>query len=142
MENRAPFVGRYPIYRQVGLFFLVVISGIMEGRETRLSTARKGVIEMGVKHGRDYGEILAELTEAVGRISDSYVFFEMEAEEWNNLGEAEKTEVHEALAEDLFYALGTEPVISVGSGVVMHDQTNHRIHILIGEEELAFVALV
>jgi hypothetical protein len=24
----------------------------------------------------------------------------------------------------------------------MHDQTNHRIHILIGEEELAFVALV
>lgn len=97
---------------------------------------------MGVKHGRDYGEILAELTEAVGRISDSYVFFEMEAEDWGNLGEAEQNEVHEALAEDLFYALGTEPVINVGSGVVMHDQMNHRIHILIGEEELAFVALV
>ena len=71
MENRAPFVGRYPIYRQVGLFFLVVISGIMEGRETKLSTVRKGVIEMGVKQGRDFGEILAELTEAVGRISES-----------------------------------------------------------------------
>ncbi|RAR39597.1 hypothetical protein [Paenibacillus sp. MDMC362] len=97
---------------------------------------------MGVKHGRDYGEILAELTEAVGRISDSYVFFEMEAGDWDNLGEAERNEVHEALAEDLFYALGTEPVINVGSGVVMHDQKNHRIHILIGEEELAFVALV
>ncbi|UNK18573.1 hypothetical protein MNQ98_00470 [Paenibacillus sp. N3/727] len=97
---------------------------------------------MGVKHGRDYGDILTDLTEAVGRIPDSYVFFEMESEDWSNLNDTEKNEVHEALAEDLFYALGTEPVISVGSGVVIHDQTNHRIHILIGEEELAFVALV
>lgn len=97
---------------------------------------------MGVKHGRDYGDILKDLTEAVGRISDSYVFFEMDSEDWGNLNDADKNEVHEALAEDLFYALGTEPVLSVGSGVVMHDQVNHRIHILIGEEELAFVALV
>lgn len=97
---------------------------------------------MGVKHGRDYGEILIEFTEAVGRIPDSYVFFEMEPGDWNRLGEEERAEVHEALAEDLFYALGTEPVITVGSGVVMHDRLNHRIHILIGEEELAFVALV
>ncbi|GAB6928069.1 hypothetical protein JCM10914A_20520 [Paenibacillus sp. JCM 10914] len=97
---------------------------------------------MGVKHGRDYGDILKELTEAVGRISDSYVFFEMDPEDWDRLGDSEKNEVHEALAEDLFYALGTEPVITVGSGVVMHDQANHRIHILIGEEELAFVPLV
>ncbi|MGM1049902.1 hypothetical protein SAMN05661091_5922 [Paenibacillus uliginis N3/975] len=97
---------------------------------------------MGVKHGRDYGDILTDLTEAVGRIPDSYVFFEMESEDWSNLNDTEKNEVHEALAEDLFYALGTEPVISVGSGVVIHDQTNHRINILIGEEELAFVALV
>ncbi|MFC7682211.1 hypothetical protein [Paenibacillus sp. GCM10028914] len=97
---------------------------------------------MGVKHGRDYGDILNDLTKAVGRIPDSYVFFEMDSEDWINLNDKDKNEVHEALAEDLFYALGTEPVISVGSGVVMHDHANYRIHILIGEEELAFVALV
>ncbi|WP_422659072.1 hypothetical protein ACK8P5_00540 [Paenibacillus sp. EC2-1] len=97
---------------------------------------------MGVKHGRDYGDILKDLTEAVGRIPDSYVFFEMDSEDWGNLNDLDRNEVHEALAEDLFYALGTEPVLSVGSGVVMHDQGNHRIHILIGEEELAFVALI
>lgn len=97
---------------------------------------------MGVRHGRDYGEILTEFTMAVGRIPDSYVFFEMDAGDWDDLNDTEKNEVHEALAEDLFYALGTEPVIPVGSGVVIHDQTQHRIHILIGEEELAFVALV
>ncbi|GAE09271.1 hypothetical protein JCM10914_5626 [Paenibacillus sp. JCM 10914] len=97
---------------------------------------------MGVKHGRDYGDILKELTEAVGRISDSYVFLRWILRTGTGWVDSEKNEVHEALAEDLFYALGTEPVITVGSGVVMHDQANHRIHILIGEEELAFVPLV
>lgn len=97
---------------------------------------------MGVKHGRDYGDILTDLTQAVGQIPDSFVFFEMDPEDWNDLNDTEKNEVQEALAEDLFYALGTESVISVGSGIVIHDQTNHRINILIGEEELTFVALV
>lgn len=32
------------------------------------------MIHVGVKHGRDYGEILTDLTEAVGRISDGYLF--------------------------------------------------------------------
>ncbi|MDO7908686.1 hypothetical protein Q5741_20065 [Paenibacillus sp. JX-17] len=97
---------------------------------------------MGVKHGRDYGDILKDMTEAMQRIPDSYVFFEMEAEEWDRLGESERTEVSEALAEDVFYGLGTEPVIEVGSGVVIYDKENHRINVLIGEEELTFVSLI
>lgn len=97
---------------------------------------------MGVKHGRDYSEILVELTEAVGRISDSYVFFEMEPDEWENLPQESKHEVWEALAEDLFFALGNESVIQVGSGVVIHDKETHRINILLGEADLASVALV
>lgn len=97
---------------------------------------------MGVKHGRDYSEILVELTGAVGRIADGYIFFEMESEEWANLPEESKQEVWEALAEDLFYALGNEPVIQVGSGVVMYDKETHRINILLGDEDLASVILV
>lgn len=97
---------------------------------------------MGVKHGRDYEQILADLTEAVGRIPDSYEFFEMEAAEWEGLSGDERYEVQEALAEDLFFALGTEPVISVGSAVVIHDAENHRINLLIGEDELTSVALI
>jgi len=98
--------------------------------------------KMGVKHGREYSEIHKELTVAVGQISDSYVFFEMEEEEWIQLPEEDKNEVMEALAEDVFYGLGTNPVITVGSGIVMHDPETHRINILIGDTELAFVALV
>ncbi|WP_379137525.1 hypothetical protein [Paenibacillus sp. sgz500958] len=97
---------------------------------------------MGVKHGRDYADILRELTEAVGRISDGYLFFEMEPEEWLELPLDSKLEVWEALAEDLFFALGEEPVIQVGSGAVIYDKESHRINVLAGEEDLASVALV
>lgn len=97
---------------------------------------------MGVKHGRDYAEILSELTEAVGRIQDGFLFFEMEPDEWHELPEESKHEVWEALAEDLFFALGNEPVIEVGSGVVIYDKETHRINILLGKEDLASVILV
>ncbi|GIO35067.1 MULTISPECIES: hypothetical protein [Paenibacillus] len=97
---------------------------------------------MGVKHGREYDEILKDLTEAVGGIPDSYLFFEMDGGEWVGLSPEEQREVHEALAEDLFYALGTEPVIEVGSGVVMYDKDNHRINLLIGDEGLTVVPLI
>ncbi|WP_037285907.1 hypothetical protein [Saccharibacillus sacchari] len=97
---------------------------------------------MGVKHGRDYGEILQDLTKAVSLISDSYLFFEMDSEDWERLGPEDRLEVHEALAEDLFYALGTQPSIDVGSAVVIHDSALHRINVLIGNQEMTFVALI
>lgn len=97
---------------------------------------------MGVRHGRDYEHILADLIQAVSRIPDSYTFFEMEADDWQQLDGNAQQEVYEALAEDVFYALGTEPVLTIGSGVVMHDSTQHRIHFMIGEEELSTVSLI
>lgn len=97
---------------------------------------------MGVKHGRDYALILADLTEAMAQVSDCYIFFEMEPEDWERLAPEEQREVREALAEDLFYALGTEPVIAVGSAVVIYDNDTHRINVLVGEEELTSVNLI
>lgn len=97
---------------------------------------------MGVKHGRDYGDILKELTEAVAHISDSYLFFEMEPEEWRELPQESKLEVWEALAEDLFYALGQQPMIEVGSGALIHDKDNHRINVLAGEADMVSVNLI
>lgn len=97
---------------------------------------------MGVKHGRDYALILSELTEAVAGIPDSYVFFEMEEEDWTRLSPVDQREIWEALAEDLFYGLGSEPVISVGSAVVIYDSETHQINILMGEEELTSIKLI
>ncbi|AJS60777.1 hypothetical protein [Paenibacillus sp. IHBB 10380] len=97
---------------------------------------------MGVKHGRNYDDILREFTTAVGQITDCYEFFEMEQGEWEQLPEEGKKEVLEALAEDLFYGLGTDSMIKVGSGVVIYDRDIHRINVLIGEEEITFVSLI
>ncbi|GGJ31490.1 hypothetical protein [Paenibacillus hunanensis] len=97
---------------------------------------------MGVKHGRDYEGILNDLTKALDMIPDGYLFFQMSAEEWEGLNPEERREVQEALAEDLFYALGSEPTIQVGSGVVIYAADTHRIDILIGETEMTFVSLI
>ncbi len=97
---------------------------------------------MGVKHGRDYEGILADLTSALDMIPDGYLFFQMSAQEWEALNPEERHEVQEALAEDLFYALGSEPTIHVGSGVVIYAADTHRIDILIGENEMTFVSLI
>lgn len=97
---------------------------------------------MGVKHGRDYEDILSDLTSAVAMIPDSYLFFDMEPQEWEVLAEGERNEVNEALAEDLFFALGSQSLIHVGSGVVIYDADTHRIDILIGKEEMTFVTLI
>lgn len=97
---------------------------------------------MGVKHGREYNDILQDLIEALGKIPDRYIFFEMEEEDWARLDAKDRLEVDEALAEDLFYALGSEKMMTVGSGVVIHDQELHRLNILIGDDELDFVSLI
>lgn len=97
---------------------------------------------MGIKHGRDYGDILKDLTEAVSQIPDSYIFFEMEPGEWNEMSSEQKDEVLEALAEDLFYALGTQPMIQVGNALVSHDANLHIINLFIGEREYISVKLV
>ncbi|CAM3115489.1 hypothetical protein PASE110613_17275 [Paenibacillus sediminis] len=97
---------------------------------------------MGLKHGREYEHILHDLTAAVAQIHDSYLFLEMEEDEWHCLSRAEQLEMNEALAEDLFYALGSESTIVVGSGIVIHDKEQHRIHFLIGDDELNVVPLI
>jgi len=97
---------------------------------------------MGVKFGREYNDILRELTEAVEGIADSYRFFEMEPEEWEALGEAEKKEVMEALADDLFYSLGADPSTEVGSGKVCYDAKHHIIKVDAGDKLVRIVHLV
>ncbi|GGG25454.1 hypothetical protein [Paenibacillus abyssi] len=96
---------------------------------------------MGVKHGREYHDILADLTEAVGGISNSYEFFEMTEEEWTELEDKERHEVLEALADDVFYGLGEAPVIHVGHGSVTYHSKFHIIEVSVDGKELRIVRL-
>ncbi|CDN45328.1 Uncharacterized protein BN871_HD_00050 [Paenibacillus sp. P22] len=97
---------------------------------------------MGVKHAREYKEILEDLTVAVSAIRDSYSFFDMSQEDWSELGDQEKHEVMEALADDVFYGLGEEPILHVGEGVVAYKPKFHVIEVLVDGKEARIVRLI
>lgn len=97
---------------------------------------------MGVRHGRAYRDILHELTDAVSGIEDSYRMFGMEAEEWNRLGAQERRETLEALADDVFYGLGAQPIIAIGAGKVIYHPKFHVIEVSVSGRESRIVRLV
>jgi len=99
-------------------------------------------MQMGVRHAREYKEILEELTEAISSIDDGYVFFEMEATDWEQLDTSERQDVMEALADDVFYGLGEEPVIKVGGGMVAYRQKHHCIEVSVDGRESRIIRLI
>lgn len=66
----------------------------------------------------------------------------MTGEEWGELGDQEKREVMEALADDVFYGLGEEPVLHVGGGVVAYKPKFHVIEVMVDGKEARIVRLI
>ncbi|MFD0590550.1 hypothetical protein ACFQZE_21410 [Paenibacillus sp. GCM10027627] len=97
---------------------------------------------MGVRHAREYSDILKELTEAVGQIEESYTFFEMEPEEWEALPAEDRHEVMEALADDVFFGLGEDPEIEVGKGVISYNSKHHIIEVSQGDNVIQIIRLI
>jgi precorrin-6B methylase 2 len=97
---------------------------------------------MGVRHAREYSDILKDLTEAVGAIDQSYEFFDMSREDWEGLETAEREEVIEALADDVFYGLGEQPSIVVGGGTVTYHHKHHVIEVSVDGKEIRIVRLI
>ena len=97
---------------------------------------------MGVKHAREYKDILSDLTEAILAIGDGYTFFEMNAEEWGALDAVQRREVMETLADDVFYGLGEQPVIPVGGGTVAYRPKHHCIEVAVDGTESRIVRLI
>lgn len=97
---------------------------------------------MGVRHAREYSDILQELTAAIAAIEDSYLFFEMDAADWSALGKEEQQEVLEALADDVFYGLGEDHEIVVGSGKVTYVPPLHRIEVTAAGQDQLLVHLI
>jgi hypothetical protein len=86
---------------------------------------------MGIKHGREYIDIAKDFTAAIQTIEDAYLFFEMEAEDWGGLDQAEQHEMMRTLADDVFYVLGEDHVVQVGSGTVTYHPAEHCIEVLV-----------
>ncbi|NIK79848.1 hypothetical protein FHS15_005015 [Paenibacillus castaneae] len=97
---------------------------------------------MGVRHAREYADILKDLTAAVGNIEGSYTFFEMEEDEWVVLPEEDRHEVMEALADDVFFGLGEDPVIAVGNGTITYNSKHHIIEVSQGDKVTQMIRLI
>ncbi|WP_373312844.1 hypothetical protein [Paenibacillus glycanilyticus] len=84
---------------------------------------------------------MKELTEAVSEVEGSYTFFEMEEEEWAALGADDRHEVMEALADDVFFGLGEQPVIEVGRGAITYHPKHHVIEVSHGDNVTRMIRL-
>lgn len=97
---------------------------------------------MGIKFGREYPDIINDFTEALYSIDECYSFLEMSSEEWNELEREEQQECIKTLADDLFYGLGSDPKMYVGSCTITHDKDKHVIVIYHKEKLISVIYLV
>lgn len=97
---------------------------------------------MGVKFGREYKDIMMDLTQAIGKVNGVYDLFEMTSEEWSGLDAEQQQECLKTLADDLFYGLGSESSLQMGEGAIQHDANNHIIKVHDGNKLISVVHLV
>lgn len=89
---------------------------------------------MGVKYGREYSDIIKQLSAALQELSDAYTFFQMDPEDWTGLSEQEQQALIRTLADDVFFALGKDPRIPVGSGAAEYDGERHILKVFCGHK--------
>lgn len=97
---------------------------------------------MGVKFGREYEDIVTDLTAAIRQIDDCYEFIEMPAQDWRNLNDEEQTACLTTLADDIFYALGQSAQINVGQGKLTYHAGRHVISVAHGDSQVTIVSLI
>jgi hypothetical protein len=96
---------------------------------------------MGVRFGREYNDIIKDLTTAIREVERFYEFFDMDDDAWNRLNEEEQAECVRTLADDVFYGLGTEPTMDIGQGIVHYDISKHVITVNDGDKCVSIVYL-
>jgi hypothetical protein len=97
---------------------------------------------MGIKFGREYPDIINDFTDALSSIEESYKFLEMTSGEWSTLEPLEQRECIKTLADDVFYGLGSEPRMQIGSCTISHDKEKHVIVIYHEDKLINVVYLV
>lgn len=97
---------------------------------------------MGIKHGREYRDIIQDFSRAIITIHGCNELFEMEDADWAEMNAEQKMELVQTLADDIFYALAADPQIEIGDSVIQHDPVNHVIKVVNNEQVIHLVRLV
>src|SRR5690554_4389143 len=84
---------------------------------------------MGVKFNREYEHIVEEMVQAIISIQDCYHLLEMDQPDWAEMDHEEQVACITTLADDIFYGLGNLPILTIGSGKIEYDATNHILKV-------------
>ncbi|OCT16169.1 hypothetical protein A8709_01620 [Paenibacillus pectinilyticus] len=97
---------------------------------------------MGIKFGREYKDIVTDFVRGIELVNGFYELLEMSAEDWQELDTEDQEQCLRTLADDIFYGLGSSPVMNVGAGSVRHDASNHVLKVHDGEKLVSVIYLV
>lgn len=97
---------------------------------------------MGVKHAREYADIITDLTAALGHIDNCNLLLEMSEEDWGELDNDEQRECLQTLADDVFYGLGSDPVIRMERSSFTYDKQSHTIRVSDGDKLVQVIRLI
>jgi hypothetical protein len=91
---------------------------------------------VGVKFAREYETIITDLVQAIGEMKGCAELLEIDAEQWAELEEEDRAECLRTLADDIFYGLGSEPVMPFGDGLIAYDAGKHMIQVKYGGDKV------
>lgn len=97
---------------------------------------------MGLKFGREYTDIISDISLSLLEIEGLNDFFEMTDKEWNNISVKNKKEYVKTLADDIFYALGNENVLEVGKGSINYVKDDNAITIFNKDIKVNTISLI
>jgi hypothetical protein len=97
---------------------------------------------MGIKFGREYKDIVTDFVRGIEMVNGFYELLDMSADDWEQLEPSEQEECLRTLADDIFYGLGSSPVMQIGVGSVRHDPSNHVLKVHDGEKLVSVIYLV
>ncbi|GKS14275.1 hypothetical protein [Paenibacillus chitinolyticus] len=96
---------------------------------------------MGIKFGREYEDIIRDLMNGLGHVDGFYGFFEMSEADWHELPEEDRQECLRTLADDVFYGLGSEPLLQIADAKVRYLKDRHLIQIDHDDQVVTIVRL-
>ena len=96
---------------------------------------------MALTYTREFKRIIEELAEGIMKINSFYEIFDMSKNDWDALSIEEKFECARTLADDVFYALGKEPVMPMCDAIIQYDKSEGIIRIMENNKNIYNVAL-
>lgn len=97
---------------------------------------------MGVKYAKEYSLIIDDLTDALLEVEGAHEVIGMETEEWTALEDGERRACIRTLADDVFYGLGADPIMELGSSTILYDKSNHVIRLAHPDNVVRVVRLI